>query len=267
MAAESEIIPAATVLLLRDDPTDGLEVFMVVRHHQIDFASGALVFPGGKLAPGDTDPELAAYCDGAEGLSAEMLSLRICAIRESFEECGVLLARHAGSPDLAGPDVIAAYDDWRGPLDRGERGILELLKAADLRLALDTMVPFAHWITPEFMPKRFDTHFFLAVAPPDQLALHDGREHVDSTWVPPLRVLKEAEAGQWTIIFPTRLNIEKLAKAKSSAEALAQAKADTIATVVPWIDKTDAGTILRIRNDAGYDTLEESMERALPKGK
>lgn len=267
MAADTKIIPSATVLLLRDDPREGLEVFMVVRHHQIDFASGALVFPGGKLAKGDSDPALVDFCDGTAGLSAETLALRVCAIRESFEECGVLLARHAGSDELAGPDVLAAYDDWRGPLDRGEVGILELLKKAGLRLAVDAMVPFAHWITPEFMPKRFDTHFFLAVAPSEQLAMHDGRETVDSTWVPPLRVLEEAEDGKWTIIFPTRLNIEKLAKSKSSGEALARARSDTIVPVQPWIDKSSGSTILRIRDDAGYDTLEESMERALPKGK
>ncbi len=267
MSAETTIIPAATVLLLRDSPANGLEVFMVVRHHQIDFASGALVFPGGKLAKGDTDPALVDYCDGAEGFSPELLSLRVCAIRESFEECGVLLARAAGQSRLVGPDIVSKYDHWRKPLDKGEATVLELLQASGLRLALDAMVPFAHWITPEFMPKRFDTHFYLAAASDDQLALHDGHENVDSTWVSPRQVLQEAEEGKWTIIFPTRLNIEKLAKATSVRDALERAEADNIVLVTPWVDNAGEQPMLRIRDNAGYDTLEETIERAIPKPK
>jgi 8-oxo-dGTP pyrophosphatase MutT (NUDIX family) len=238
---------------------------MVVRHHQIDFASGALVFPGGKAAPGDNDPRLRERCHGADGLTDRQISLRACAIREAFEECGVLLARKAGETDLVGPDVVAKYDSWRPSLDRGETAIMELLEEADLYLALDALVPYAHWITPEMMPKRFDTYFYLAIAPSDQLALHDGREHVDSAWLNPATALKEMEEGKWTIIFPTRLNIEKLAPATSAADAIARAKADDIKSVTPELVKTDDGLMLRIRDDAGYETTEEPMESAIPK--
>lgn len=261
-----ETIPASTVLLLRDDPDVGLEVFMVVRHHQIDFASGALVFPGGKAAPGDTDPRLRTRSHGADGLTDRQIALRACAIREAFEECGVLLAREAGSDDLVGPSVVAKYDDWRPRLDKGEAQLFDLLKEADLYLALDALVPYAHWITPEFMPKRFDTYFYLAAAPPDQLALHDGHEHVDSAWLNPNVALKEMEEGKWTIIFPTRLNIEKLAPAASTVDAIARARADDIKMIQPEVVHTDNGPILRIRGDAGYTTTEEAIERAV-KGK
>jgi len=266
MSDPTSTIDASTVLLLRDDPGVGLEVFMVVRHHQIDFASGALVFPGGKTAPGDQDPGLRKRSHGAEDLTDRQIALRACAIRESFEECGVLLARKAGEETLVGPDLIAKYDDWRPRLDKGEAQLMELLEEADLYLALDVLVPYARWITPEFMPKRFDTYFYLAVAPSDQLALHDGREHVDSAWLNPVNALKEMEEGKWTIIFPTRLNLEKLTPAKTAADALTRAEADDIKIVQPEVVKTDKGPILRIRDDAGYATTEEAIERAV-KGK
>lgn len=263
MVKTSEIIPAATVLLVRDDPVEGLEVFMVVRHHQIDFASGALVFPGGKVARGDTDPALADYCDGAVGLTEEERAFRVAAVRETFEECGILLARAKGSDALVGPDVAEAYDSWRGPLDKGERDIIELLKEANLRLALDTMVPFARWVTPDMMPKRFDTMFYVAAVPENQLAGHDGREAVESTWIAPDRAVREAADGKWTIIFPTRLNVEKLAKSETVAEALERAHGEEVKTVTPELVRTETGNILRIRDDAGYDTTDEVLERAV----
>jgi len=142
---------------------------------------------------------------------------------------------------------------------------MELLEEADLYLALDALVPYAHWVTPDMMPKRFDTHFYLAVAPDDQLALHDGHEHVDSAWLNPANAIKEMEEGKWTIIFPTRLNLEKLGKSSTTSDAVARARADDIKTVTPELIKTDDGMMLRIRDDAGYATTEEAMESAIPK--
>ncbi len=263
MSDKATAIPAATILLLRDDPEVGLEVFMVVRHHQIDFASGALVFPGGKAAPGDQDPRLRERSRGAETMSDEQVILGACAIRESFEECGVLLARKAGEDNLVGPDVIEAYDSWRPRLDKGEATLMEFLEAADFYLALDQLVPFAHWITPEGMPKRFDTHFYLVSAPEDQLALHDGHENVDSAWVNPTKVLEEREQGKWTIIFPTRMNLAKLAKASDTVEAFVRAKAKDIVSVTPWIEKREDASYLCVPLDAGYDQTEEILERAM----
>src|ERR1700742_4968004 len=110
-----EPIPAATILLLRDAP-EGLEVFMVKRHHQVDFVSGALVFPGGKVDKTDYAAALCDYIDGGEGWSEAMRALGACAIREAFEESGILLARDAsgGFVDAA---RLAALDAYRGPLD------------------------------------------------------------------------------------------------------------------------------------------------------
>lgn len=250
-------VPAATVLMLRDSPA-GLEVFMVVRHHQIDFASGALVFPGGKVAPGDE--AVRDRCTGAEALDDTQFSLQVAAIREAFEECGILLASERGSPDLISGKRLATLDHYQVPLAKGEMTIGEFLEKEDLVLQLNELHHFAHWITPEMMPKRFDTHFYVAVAPVDHIAVHDGHESVDSVWIKPEQALKEAEAGQRTIIFPTRLNIEMLAESQSVAEALNDAQQRTIVTVTPWTDKRADGMYLCIQPEAGYSISEEKMQ-------
>jgi 8-oxo-dGTP pyrophosphatase MutT (NUDIX family) len=166
---------ASTILLLRDGPT-GLEVFMVVRHHEIDFASGALVFPGGRMEAADAElaREGAPFADGLDGTAR---ALRIAAIREAFEECGVLLARPAGEERFVPAERASALD--RSAPFAG------LMARERLLPATDALVPFARWITPAFLPKRFDTHFFLALAPPDHALAHDGRETVDSLWIAP----------------------------------------------------------------------------------
>jgi len=253
--------PSATILLLRDGSGEvPLEVFMVVRHHQIDFASGALVFPGGKANEGDHDPGLRAWCDGAEGLDDRQLAIAASAIREAFEESGILLARKAGEEGfIAGAD-LTLLEAYRAKLDKQEISILDFLKAHDLRLACDALVPFAHWITPDFMPKRFDTHFFVAMAPTDQVALHDGGEAVDSVWVNPMQALTEAEQGKWTIIFPTRMNVEMLGRNKTSAAALEATKAREIVTVYPKIVKREDATYLAIPEEAGYAVNEERLD-------
>ena len=173
--------PASTILLLRDGAA-GMEVFMVVRHHQIDFASGALVFPGGSIDADDheiaKDPALHGSADGLDTLA---LAFRIGAVRETFEECGILLARDAKSQQLV--DAVRAGEietRHRAALNKGERNFSEILKTEGIVPALDALVPFAHWITPVGMPKRFDTQFYLAVAPADQLGAHDGHESVYS---------------------------------------------------------------------------------------
>lgn len=236
--------------MLRDS-AQGIEVFMVKRHHQIDFASGALVFPGGKAAKGDYDAALGAMTDCDAGWSAEMRALGVAAIREAFEESGILLARPEGSAELVSAERLPLLDHYRAPLDKGEIDIAEMLRVEKIRLACDRLVHFAHWITPKMMPKRFDTHFFLAAAPAGHTGRHDGRESVDSVWLTPNAAIEDRK--RWTIIFPTKLNLMKLAKSKTVEQALAAARADKIVPVEPWPDTNDKGPIIRIREDAGYD--------------
>jgi len=251
-------LPAATIVLLRDDPAEGLETFMVVRHHQIDFASGALVFPGGKIDAQDQDPELAVCCDGADS-DPVMRAMQIGAIREAFEESGVLLARPEGSDDLISGDRLATLEGYRTTLHSGEVALKDFLESEGLRLACDRLVHFAHWVTPDMMPKRFDTHFFIARAPEDHVLLHDGHESVDSVWIRPQQVLDDAAAGHRTVIFPTLRNVEKLADSSTVDAAIEAARAKPIVTVTPWTEKRDDGVWLRIPVEAGYRISEELM--------
>ncbi|MES1990893.1 MAG: NUDIX hydrolase [Pseudomonadota bacterium] len=248
------LIPAATILLVRDGAA-GLEVFMVVRHHKIDSFSGALVFPGGKVDKGDTHPSVRTRIDGADGLDDWEFSMRVAAIREAYEECGVLLARDERTGSLVDAAKLKVLEPLRGGLNKNELSIGELLEKGGLRLAADLLTPFAHWITPNVMPKRFDTRFYLAAAPEDHLAVHDGSESVDSVWIRPVDAMAENEAGTKTIIFPTRMNVQKLGRSPHIAHAIETARSSTVVTVEPKVD----GKFLRIPAEAGYDVTEEPL--------
>ncbi len=255
-------LPSATILMLRDGPT-GLEVFMVKRHHQIDFAAGALVFPGGKTAPGDSDPGLALHLYGAAELSQQQVCLQVAAIREAYEEAGLFLAKPKNGTDFIGPDRLAQLHEFREKLDRGGLPIGSMLQVHDLMLDLSSLVHFAHWITPVFMPKRFDTHFYLAAAPANQVGAHDGSESVDSIWISPAAALSEAAAKRLTIIFPTRMNLQKLSQFKDVASALDLSRKQKVVSVLPWIENRDGVQYLVINPDAGYGAVSEPLDGAL----
>jgi 8-oxo-dGTP pyrophosphatase MutT (NUDIX family) len=248
-------------MMLRDGP-QGLEVFMVVRHHQIDFASGALVFPGGKADPQDFDADLIPHLDGA-ATDADMRAIQVSAIREAFEECGILLAREEGQDGIIDARRLLELEPYRISLHNGSASLKAFVEAERLRLACDQLVHFAHWVTPDMMPKRFDTHFFLAAAPRDHLAVHDGHESVDSVWIRPADAIAQAERGERTIIFPTLRNIEKLGQNATVADAIAGARQSKVVRVLPWTERRDDGTFLCIPPEAGYAISEERMpERA-----
>jgi 8-oxo-dGTP pyrophosphatase MutT (NUDIX family) len=260
MSQTPSLIPAATILLVRDAPD--LEVLMVQRHHQIDFVPGALVFPGGKTAKEDGDPAWAAHSDGFDDDPAHV-AFRVCAIREAFEESGVLLARPAAARGAGRPLATAHHTGpivhLRESIDRGETSFLRTLADAGLVLALDALTPFAHWITPQGMPKRFDTRFYIAAAPEAQIAASDGREAVDACWITPADALADNEAGRRKIIFPTRLNVEMLACSRSVAEAVAASRSRRIVTVEPLIVREGGTQMLRIPEEAGYATTGEAL--------
>ena len=253
----AEPVPAATLLLLRQSEVP-LEVFMVVRHHQIDFASGALVFPGGKVDEHDANPALAALCDGAAE-DPLLRSMQVASIREAFEECGVLLARRDGENELIPGEQLAELESYRDQLHAGKVRMEEFLHDQRLRLACDKLVHFAHWVTPQGMPKRFDTHFYLVEAPADHVALHDGHESVDSVWIAPQAALDGAADGTYTVIFPTLRNIELLAEARTPTQAIAQANAREIIKVEPWTEQREDGDYVCIPAEAGYAVAEQKI--------
>jgi 8-oxo-dGTP pyrophosphatase MutT (NUDIX family) len=248
-------IPAATIMLLRDGPK-GLEVFMVVRHHQIDFASGALVFPGGKLDPQDEDVRVLSRLASYPEMSAMQSKLRAAAIREVFEESGILLARDAQGVAMS-PDPVS--DAWRAGLNKHSLTMGDIVTTGDLTLACDDMVHYSHWITPPMMPKRFDTHFYLARVPRGQIAEHDGHENVDSLWIRPKQVIEDAQSKTRTVIFPTLSNIVRLAQYDSVEAAFFGARALPIQPITPWSEKREDGRYVCIPKDIGYTFFEQRI--------
>jgi 8-oxo-dGTP pyrophosphatase MutT (NUDIX family) len=252
------ILPAATILLVRDQPA--FEVLMVKRHHQIDFASGALVFPGGKIHAGDHDPAWEARALGWAASLPHKRCLRIAALREAYEETGILLARHGdGTPFRGDARAGAARDE----VATDRRSFLDLVAELDLKLDLGALTVFARWITPSLMPKRFDTWFYIAIAPPEQLALCDGWETVDAEWIAPGEALRLAETGERKVIFPTRMNLTLLAQASGARDAIDRARARTLVTVEPRLMETPAGRVLVIPPDAGYGEVSEPLSKAM----
>lgn len=245
---------ASTVLLLRETAS-GMEIFMVQRNRQIEFSSGALVFPGGSMDPNDrevaADPALVA---DRGGLDIDTAAIRIGGIRETFEESGILLARSRGSSALVSASKAEALGSFREALDEGKVSFADILRQNDLVPAIDLLALFAHWITPVKLPKRFDTHFLLALAPPDQIGKHDGKESVDSVWLTPKAALEAAESGRYNLPFPTIRNLIKLDKLGTAQAAMDYARATSVVTVVPEMSRNADGTTrLRIPLEAGYD--------------
>jgi 8-oxo-dGTP pyrophosphatase MutT (NUDIX family) len=261
--AASEPRLSATILLLRDAAPKP-EVLMVKRHYEIDFAAGALVFPGGKAAAADASPDWDDWTDGDFGPVQQ--DARIAAIREAYEESGLLIARRRalrgpGAP-LVGPDIAGLLSPHRSAVDRGEMSFLALMKEHALVLALDSLVHFGHWITPMMMPKRFDTHFYVAPAPLWQIAAHDGRETTDAVWLTAEDALAQERGGSATIIFPTRMNLAKLARARSVDDAISTFGAEPVISVLPKVGKSpDGQPCLYIPEEAGYGQTMELLSR------
>ena len=246
---DAPILPASTVILVRDAP--GLEVLMVRRHSAMAFGADAWVFPGGKVSVADAG--------SGEGPDAHF---RLAAARETFEETGLLLARRPdGSPATVGD--CAAMQPMRPRVETEPHLFLPMLREAGLAPALDWLKPFAHWITPSFEARRFDTRFYLAVAPPEQVALHDGREAVAHAWVAPGDLLAQRAAGAARLMFPTRLNVELLAACGCAGDAEALARTRKVVPVLPQVLERDGRRWLTIPAEAGYSVVEETIENVM----
>ena len=212
--------PAATVVILRDG-REGIEVFMVVRHHEIDFASGALVFPGGKVDEADADPAWAELAPSSA--SAPERAFLVASARETFEEAGLMLARRGGGADMVGADdAHRLVETYRARLRRGrddlprprpQRGPAARRRPDGAVRALDH--------AGERSPSASTRTFCLVSAPVEQLGAHDGAESVEGFWIAPQQALRDAEAGTRTLLFPTHMNLLKLARYATVAEAVA----------------------------------------------
>ena len=221
---------AATLLVARAARRrQGVEMFMVRRPGRGVFPN-LHVFPGGKVDAADAG--LGAFCEGrsdadasaALGLADGGLRYWVTAVRECFEECGVLLAYRAeGAEDVFQPAddaERARFDSHRDALAAGALTFPDLLAREGLRLALDRVHYFSHWITPETAPARFDTRFFLALLPPGQCAAADSRETAGGEWVTPTQALAHFETGAWQMIHPTLSTLRTVARFATVDELL-----------------------------------------------
>lgn len=257
-------IPAATILLLRDAPA--FQVLMIERHADISFAGGALVFPGGRINPGDLDPAWTEHLDGCEARNSAIRAGMIAAAREAFEETGILLAREKGrgpGAPLVDGARAAALDPLRRAVERDDGKFLEIICAENLALACDRLVLFAHWIAPPGLHKRFDTLFFAAARPEGQEAREDGDEATEALWIEPAAALVARERGTRRMIFPTARNVELLAVSRSTTEALEWARRRRIEPVQPKVMTREGVEYLTIPGDLGYPVTEERLVTAL----
>ncbi len=248
-------IPSASILIVRPAPA-GTEIFMVLRNPKADFAAGALVFPGGKIDGHDATPQLRDYCLGAEGLSDEQFVGKVAAIRETFEESGILYGKRQTSDQLLSPEEVELISHYREQLNKGEVTLLEFLQREKLFLTLDRLHAWGNFITPEMAPKRYDTYFYLAVVPDGQNAMHDGDEHVSSLWMSTQDILTAVETRQYIIVLATHMNVLKLHNAGDLNAAIELAALQKIYTVTPQVIERAGEIILRIPSEAGYGVLE-----------
>jgi len=247
--------PAATILLVRDGP-DGIEVFMATRHQGSSYMPGLLVFPGGAVDAGDSDPRILARLTPGERALADLKS-RIAGIREAFEEAGFLFAREAAGDALVDADRLETLvERYRAAIHKSEVALAEMVEAEGLVLTPERLIPFAHWVTPVIRSKRFDTRFYVAAAPHGHEGAHDRHELIDSRWITPSEAIAEWEREQIRLAFVTRSNLRLLARSHTVAEALAAAAARRIVTVEPRPFDSADGPALRIPADAGYDITE-----------
>lgn len=256
-------LPSSTIVIARNNTlTEQIEIFMVVRHHQIDFAAGALVFPGGKVSSHDHDARIREYCVGKLPEDELQLALQVAAIREAFEESGFLLARHKHGATITS-ETLQKLQPYRNMLQENACSMADFMIKEELVLTLDELHHFAHWITPPMVPKRFDTHFYLVRAPEGQQGQHDGSESVDSLWISPQTALRRADEGSLKIIFPTRMNLLRLARFASVEDAITDCQQQAVVAITPWTEQKEAGLMLCIPEHAGYELTEMPVEMVM----
>lgn len=241
-----DAIPAATLVVWRD-AASGPEILIVERSSNMAFAAGAIVFPGGRVD--EADRQL------ADALDRPGDAARVAAIRETIEETGV-------APALSGAFDPALGLSLQASLHDGTE-FSALLDAHQLALDLDQLTPFARWMPAFKQPRKFDTLFFLVQAPSGDWAPHPQEgECVAAEWASPAELLDRIAGGEASAIFPTKRNLERLALHRGFEEALADAGAHSLETIIPWVEEIGGEPHVRIPEGRGYPVISEPLATA-----
>lgn len=235
----------------------GIEVFMVRRVIQSDFMPDVYVFPGGSVAKDDLAAErendvctpVVATAADPEGRTALGTGVRAAAIRELFEEAGILLAYRADTMLAISAEGVPRFDSYRQAFNQRKGSLVEMAHAENLRLATDYLGYFAHWITPEGMPKRFDTHFFITTAPTEQQAAHDQLETSEGVWIRPSEALERYDNGTFPLVFATIHQLRGLAEFTSVRDALQYTMIQHVPIRMPVLVQDESGARVFLPDD------------------
>jgi 8-oxo-dGTP pyrophosphatase MutT (NUDIX family) len=251
---------------------------MLRRNLRSDFVGGAYVFPGGAVDEADRHEDLGPVCNGRTdddasamlGVDCGGLAFWVAAIRESFEEAGILLAYggDGGIVRFDDPDVDERFRRHRRDVDTGTRRLVDICDEEGLQLAVDGIHYFSHWITPVGAPRRYDTRFFVARAPDAQEPLHDDHEVIANLWIRPADALDRCRSGELEMIFPTIRSLEAISRFATADELLrASAAIGDIPAVLPRVVDDGGGMRIVLPGDPGYDDLPPAdISAGLPRG-
>jgi 8-oxo-dGTP pyrophosphatase MutT (NUDIX family) len=259
-AGDPPIRDASTVILLRET-AEGPETFMLCRHQRSGFMGGAHVFPGGKVDAADQKPGWGKRFDvPAEELTTRLgettaeagLGLLVAAVRETFEEAGVLLAGGVEAADLAGA---------RTRLLEGE-SFSTLADELDFTISANALTPYARWVTPKMESRRFDTRFYIAAVPPDQRASHDGSETTSAKWLRPADAIDEMYAGRIKLAPPTVRTLQWLARFDRVDDAVADAVSRKPPLVRPVLVSSNEGWFIALPGDPEHPESKPALSGA-----
>jgi 8-oxo-dGTP pyrophosphatase MutT (NUDIX family) len=253
---------AATVILVQLSKDSGWEIFLARRHQKQSFMAGAYVFPGGQLEETDNDPQLENYIETTDVFDPRRLlqdnnlptekarGLFIAAIRETFEEAGILLGGKTTGNFVSFYDenVLKRFNNYRPELNASQITLVEIVRKEKILLFPNALIPYAHWITPEFEKMRFSTRFFLAKLPPCQTPVADAAELTESLWVTPQKALEMQRQQKIILMPPTLKTIEELAAFKDMDELFFATRKKIIYPILPQL----AGNSLKLPHDPEY---------------
>lgn len=258
---------SATVIVLREPRPGVCEVLLLERHAESRAFAGAHVFPGGRVDPDDRadlfatvspglSPEAAVQRLGETLPPTAALAFWIAAIRELFEEAGVLLAARGGTPlDFHDTACRDHFGTRRAALLAGSLSFTELIRCENLTLTTDELVYFSRWITPTNAPRRFDARFFVTRLPAGQEPLHDQRETISSIWHTPADALAGGEQGRLTLAPPTVRTLEDLRELGTVERILAATRSRPFPPILPKVVAVAGRMTILYPGDAAYTAV------------